>query len=178
MNLEDAWAVTGKTGTATKYLLFVDDVDSVGSVVARIQNLDPELKISSGYLQLNTASDLQRQFNDLSNSAQNMLIRIQSIGATEIIFIVMAVIVVILFMMLYSVRERTKEIGTLKAMGAGNSTILGQIILEGVILCLLAVVIAIVISSFVMPHLGSALLPTPVNKFPTLSIYPNGTLYT
>ena len=40
--------------------------------------------------------------------------------------------------MLYSVRERTKEIGTLKAMGASNGTILGQFMLEGILLSLIA----------------------------------------
>ncbi|MDR0461472.1 MAG: FtsX-like permease family protein [Nitrososphaerota archaeon] len=177
MSLEDAQSVTGKFGQASKYLVFVDDVDSVGSVVARIQNLDSKLLISAGYLQLNVASELLRQLDDLTNSAQNNLDNIQGIGTVEIALAVVVVMVVILFMMLYSVRERTKEIGTLKAMGASNSTILGQFMLEGMLLCLIAVVFAIVIGMFVMPPVSNALLPTPISTFPALSFYPNGTRY-
>ena len=64
--------------------------------------------------------------------------------------------------MLYSVRERTREIGTLKAMGAGNVTILAQFMIEGVLLSLIAAVVAIAIGVFVVPTLSSLLLPTPV----------------
>jgi putative ABC transport system permease protein len=106
--------------------------------------------LSAGYLQLNTVSGLLSQIDDVTNSAQTTLNSIQSIGMAEIVLVIVVVIVVILFMMLYSVRERTKEIGTLKAMGAGNSTILGQFIVEGLLLCLISVVIALFIGVFVM----------------------------
>ena len=71
-------------------------------------------------------------------------------------------LLIILFIMLYSVRERTREIGTLKAMGASNATILAQFMLEGVLLSLIAAVVAIAIGVFVVPTLSSLLLPTPV----------------
>ena len=175
MSLEDAWAVTGKADMASKYFIFVDNVESVSPVVTRIQNLDPELSLSAGYLQLNTVSGLLSQIDDVANSAQNTLTHIQSIDTAEIALVIVVVMVVILFMMLFSVRERTKEIGTLKAMGAGNSTILGQFILEGMLLCLISVVIALVIGVFVMAPVSNAVLPMPADKAPGLNIYPNGT---
>ncbi|MCW4046136.1 MAG: ABC transporter permease [Candidatus Bathyarchaeota archaeon] len=175
MSLEDAWAVTGKAGMASKYFIFVDNVDSVGSVIQRIQNLDQKLMLTAGYLQLNTVNGLLSQIDDVTKSAQSTLTRIQSIGTAEIALVVVGVIVVILFMMLHGVRERTKEIGTLKAMGAGNSTILGQFILEGMLLCLISVVIALAISVFVMVPVSNAILPVVDHRIPCLSIYPNGT---
>jgi putative ABC transport system permease protein len=177
MSLEDAWVVTGKSGFASHYVIFVDTVDSVGPVVTRIQNLDSKLLISAGYLQLNTVSEVLSQLDDLTNNAQSVLYSIQGIGTAEIAFIVIVIIVVMLFMMLYSVRERTKEIGALKAMGASNSTILGQFVLEGMLLCLISVVIALFIGVFVMPPVTNVLLPTPVTNYPYLSWYPNGTKY-
>ncbi len=175
MSLEDAQSVTGKAGLVSKYFIFVDNVESVSSVVTRIQNLDPELMLSAGYFQLNTASEVLSQIDDVTNSAQNTMNSIQSIGMAEIALVVVVVIVVILFMMLYSVRERTKEIGTLKAMGAGNSPILGQFILEGMLLCLISVVIALAISVFAMAPVSNAILPMADHRIPCLSIYPNGT---
>lgn len=175
MSLEDAQSVTSKAGMASKCFIFVDNVDSVGSVIQRIQNLDPELMLSAGYLQLNTVSGLLSQMDDVANSAQNTLNSIQSIGTAEIALAVVGVIVVILFMMLHSVKERTKEIGTLKAMGANNSTILGQFILEGMLLCLISVVIALAISVFVMAPVSNVILPVVDHRIPCLSVYPNGT---
>lgn len=175
MSLEDAQTVTGKAGMASKCFIFVDNVDSVNPVIQRIQNLDPELMLSAGYLQLNTASALLSQIDDVANSAQNTLTRIQSIGTAEIALVVVVVMVVILFMMLYSVRERTKEIGALKAMGASNSTILSQFMLEGMLLCLISVVIALVIGVFVMAPVSNVILPMVDRRIPCLSIYPNGT---
>ena len=66
--------------------------------------------------------------------------------------------------MLYSVRERTKEIGTLKAMGASSSTILGQIMFEGILLSLIAAVVAIAIGVFAAPPLANLLLPHSIES--------------
>ena len=107
-------------------------------------------------------------------AAQNNLNQIQNNGLVEISIAVVADAAIILFIMLYSVRERTKEIGTLKAMGASNATILGQLMLEGVLLSLIAAVVAIAIGVFVAPTLSNLLLPTPFNCGQYAK--PNGTI--
>jgi len=66
--------------------------------------------------------------------------------------------------MLYTVRERTKEIGTLKAIGFSNATVMGQFMLEGVLLSVIAGVVGIVIGTVAAPTLSSLLLPS-VNLF-------------
>ena len=45
----------------------------------------------------------------------------------EIIVVVAATSLIVLFVMLYTVRERTKEIGTLKAIGFSNSTVMSAV---------------------------------------------------
>ena len=56
----------------------------------------------------------------------------------EIIIAVAATSLIVLVVMLYTVRERTKEIGTLKAIGFSNLNIMSQFMVEGVILSLIA----------------------------------------
>jgi ABC-type lipoprotein release transport system permease subunit len=177
MSLSDAWLITNKTGQASTYRIFVDDINNVNTVISRIRSLDPKLEVSAGLSQLNTAKTLQDQITPLTQAAQNNLNQIQTIGLTEISISIIAAIAIILFIMLYSVRERTKEIGTLKAMGAGNGTILGQFMFEGILLSLIASVIAIAISIFILPSLSSLLLPTPVQTAVNVAWYPNGTMY-
>ena len=158
----DAQAITNMTGQASTYKIFVDNIDNVNTVVTRISNLDPKLQVLAGLSQLNVAEPLQNQITELTQAAQNNLNQIQDTGLLEITVAVVADAAIILFIMLYSVRERTREIGTLKSMGAGNATILAQFMFEGVLLSLIAAVIAIGMGVFVVPALSSLLLPTPV----------------
>jgi putative ABC transport system permease protein len=66
--------------------------------------------------------------------------------------------------MLYTVRERTKEIGTLKAIGFSNRAVMGQFMLEGILLSTLAGVVGVAIGTVAAPFLSSILLPS-VNPF-------------
>ena len=68
---------------------------------------------------------------------------------------------IILFIMLYTVRERTREIGTLKALGASSMAVLGQFMLEGILLSLIAGVVGIVIGTVGATSLANLLLPRP-----------------
>jgi ABC-type antimicrobial peptide transport system permease subunit len=176
MSLSDAQAVTNATDEASSYNVFVDNIDNVNTVAARISSLDPNLQVTDGLSQLNTAEPLQNQMAELIQAAQNNLNQIQGTGIVEIGIAVIADAAIILFIMLFSVRERTKEIGTLKAMGASDSAILAQFILEGIVLSLIAAIVAIAIGVFAIPTLSSLLLPTPVQVGATPETLPNGTM--
>ena len=177
MSLSDAQTITNKTGQASAYVIFVDSVDNVNTVVARIRSLDSSLDVSAGLTQINLAKPVQNQLEALTQAAQSNLNQIQTTGLIEVAVAVVADTAIILFIMLYSVRERTKEIGTLKAMGAGNGTILGQFMFEGILLSLISAGIAIAIGVFVLPTLASLLLPMPVQTGPGIWAAPNGTVF-
>jgi len=73
----------------------------------------------------------------------------------------------VLFVMLYTVRERTKEIGTLKAIGFSNSKVMSQFLFEGIILSVIAGVVGVAIGVLVAPELSKMLLP--MNVFGSLA---------
>jgi putative ABC transport system permease protein len=66
--------------------------------------------------------------------------------------------------MLFTVRERTKEIGTLKAIGFSNWNVMSQFMLEGTLLSLAAGVVGIAIGTVGAPLLSGILLPQ-INPF-------------
>lgn len=68
--------------------------------------------------------------------------------------------------MLVSVTERTREIGTRKALGATNNQIRTQFVVESMIVCLIGGIIGIILGS-VMGYVGSAILME--GCLPTLS---------
>ena len=62
--------------------------------------------------------------------------------------------------MLVSVTERTREIGTRKALGAKNSAIRMQFIVESVIICLIGGIIGIIFG-MLLGYAGASLLGFP-----------------
>jgi ABC-type antimicrobial peptide transport system permease subunit len=66
---------------------------------------------------------------------------------------------IVLFIMLYTVKERTKEIGTMKAIGFTNRSIMVQIVLEGFLLALLSGVIGILLGLIGSPMINDLLMP-------------------
>ena len=68
--------------------------------------------------------------------------------------------------MLVSVTERTREIGTRKALGATNGNIRMQFVVESVIICLVGGIIGIILGAL-LGYWGSSLLGAPA--MPTVS---------
>ena len=92
-------------------------------------------------------------------SAEASIAQTQAVAVQEIIIAIVATSLIVLFVMLYTVRERTKEIGTLKAIGFSNLNIMSQFMLEGVILSFIAGVVGVAIGVIVTPTLSGLLLP-------------------
>ena len=67
--------------------------------------------------------------------------------------------------MLVSVTERTREIGTRKALGATNGNIRIQFVVESMIICLVGGIIGIILGA-ILGYVGSSLLDAPA--FPSL----------
>ena len=71
--------------------------------------------------------------------------------------------------MLVSVTERTREIGTRKALGARNSAIRIQFIVESMIICLIGGVIGIILG-LIMGNIGTMLLDFPASASPEIIV--------
>jgi ABC-type antimicrobial peptide transport system permease subunit len=165
MNLADAQQITNNTGEITSLQVYADSASDVSAVASAISSLHPEMTVTTAQERLNALTQEQSNYNSLlanANStvtnAQATLAQTNSTALEEIVVAVVATSLIVLFMMLYTVRERTKEIGTLKAIGFSNGAVLSQFMLEGILLSLFAGIVGIAIGSFAAPQLSGLLL--------------------
>jgi putative ABC transport system permease protein len=159
MNLSDAQSVTNNTMYITSFTVFADNSDVVTEVATAISSLHPELSVVTGQQRLDQLEAMKTNYETALNNAESTIAQTQSVAVQEIIVAIAATSLIVLFVMLYTVRERTKEIGTLKAIGFSNWTVMSQFMLEGVFLSLMAGVVGIAIASVAAPTLSGLLLP-------------------
>ncbi len=159
MNLSDAQSLTNNTGYITSLRVFAVDSASVSGVASAISALHPELSVVTSQQRLEQLQAMQTSYAAALQSAENTVVQTQNTAFEEVVVAVVATSLIVLFLMLYSVRERTKEIGTLKAIGFSNSNVMSQFMLEGILLSLIGGAVAIVISSVAAPALSGLLLP-------------------
>lgn len=141
--------LTETQGRVTSILVKVDNPNNVEAVSSEISGLFPDVRVV-------TASTIATQASQLLNTLTVFF------GALGVVALVAGSFGVI-NTMLISVIERTKEIGTLKAIGAGELTVLKMFIFEAVILGCLGAVVGVAIgsaSSFILSELSFRILPT------------------
>ncbi len=160
MNLSDAQTVTNNTGYITSLRVFAQSSDVVSSVASTISEMHSELTVSTPQERLTQLQQVQSTYDTALASAQSSISSTQTTAFEEIVVVVAATSLIVLFVMLYTVRERTKEIGTLKAIGFSNGTVMGQFMLEGILLSVIAGFVGIAIGTLAAPTLSSLLLPS------------------
>ena len=159
MNISDAQATTGLAGDASRLDVYADSTDDVVGIAETIQAAYSDLRVTTYKDRLSQLQSMQTTYEETISNAESTLSQTQATATQEIIIVVVATSLIVLFVMLYTVRERTKEIGTLKAIGFSNWNVMGQFVLEGVLMSVIAGVAGIVIGSVATPVLSSLLLP-------------------
>ncbi len=159
MNISDARKILGlEDGACTSLIVYAVNESSVDLIASDIEDMYSDLRATSssmmGAMSANTMASYESQIKTLqadletaeASGNQITLISTIGVGAT------------VLFVMLYAVKERTKEIGTLKAIGFGKGSIMSQFMMEGMIVSAIGGGIGIFISLIAAPYLSSTLL--------------------
>jgi len=160
MNISDAQTVTGQTGNVSRFDVYAEDVSDVDGITNVIEAAYSELYVTTYKDRLQSVQSMQERYTQTLSSAESTLSQTQTVATQEIILAVVATSLIVLFVMLYTVRERTKEIGTLKAIGFSNWNVMSQFMLEGIMLNLVAGIVGIAIGSIGAPILSGLLLPS------------------
>jgi putative ABC transport system permease protein len=153
MNITDLQRITDNTGNVSRLDMYAEDTSYVDSVAEVIETAYSNLYVT-------TYSDRMATYQTMLENAESSISQTQSVAFEEILIAIVATSVIVLFTMLYTVRERTKEIGILKAIGFTNWNIMSQFMLEGMLLSIIGGVVGTVIGIVGAPVLSSLLLPS------------------
>jgi putative ABC transport system permease protein len=124
----------------------VDSVDNVEAAVANIRKILGEDKV------------------DVTANEQNALVAVESLRTVEKVSLIgfaialIAAAVIILLTMLMIVRERRREIGVLKAIGASNRSIVTQFVVEAVVLVMIGAALGMGIAALSSNSIASTLI--------------------
>ncbi|MGC8940403.1 MAG: ABC transporter permease [Candidatus Bathyarchaeia archaeon] len=159
MNITDAQEVTGLTGKISRLDVYVVDVSYATQVADTIKTTYPELYVTSYQDRLENLQNMQTMYSQTLNNAESSISQAQATATQLIVTAIAATSLIVFFVMLYSVRERTKEIGILKAIGFSNWNVMSQFMLEGVLIGLIGGVAGVIIGTIAAPFLSALLLP-------------------
>ncbi len=157
-------AATGEIGNVSRFDVYAEDASYVDGIAQVIRAAYSDLYVTTYKDRLTSLQSMQTRYTETLNSAESTIAQTQTVATQEIIVAVAATSLIVLFVMLYTVRERTKEIGTLKAIGFSSWDVMGQFMLEGVLLSLVAGLVGIAIGTVGAPVLTGLLLPH-INPF-------------
>ncbi|MEM3553723.1 MAG: FtsX-like permease family protein [Candidatus Bathyarchaeia archaeon] len=159
LELSDAQRVTGLYGKISRLYVYVSDVSLSTQVADAIKAMYPELYVTSYQDRLANLQRMQEMYTQTLSNAESSIAQAQSTATQLIIIAVAATSLIVFFVMLYSVRERAREIGILKALGFSNWDVMSQFMIEGMLIGVIGGVVGVVIGSIAAPFISSLLLP-------------------
>jgi ABC-type antimicrobial peptide transport system permease subunit len=175
MDISDARQVLGlEEGCAYTLNIYVDDKSAVELVVYDITEMYPEFRVTA-------YSDIYSLFSERIESEreseiaslQNEKSGIENQGYSIIFGLIIAVALIVLFLMMYTVKERTKEIGLMKAIGFTGKSVMAQFILEGSAIGVIGGITGIIFGFLAGPVISNYLLPSSeiiVSSTPSFSL--------
>ena len=167
MSLDAAQDLLDMEGELSNLTVYADSVSAVDDVAAEIESEYPDYMVMAmADMQAGFGDVIQRQQEYIIGSIDSNLASIQSLGIGTIVATGVVSVLLIFGLMFYTVRERTKEIGTLKALGFSNSDVMKQFMYEGSYIGLIGGAVG----------LGIAALAA--SGFASLILDPSGTLGT
>ncbi|WP_269937944.1 ABC transporter permease [Arthrobacter sp. HY1533] len=156
-------ALTDQAGQLSSLTVQVNSIDNVASTQAALTSAlgASNVDVTAG------SANLQSAISSLGSVANISLIAyIASLATAGLI---------VLLIMIMVVRERRREIGVLKAIGASNRTIGVQFVLEAMVLVVLGTVVGAVVAAFSSSPIANALVSGNTPSASTTAAGPGST---
>jgi putative ABC transport system permease protein len=131
MSLSSAQEVLDMEGELSSLTVYADSTDDVDSVVAEIEDAYPDYMVMAMSDMSQFSDRIMQQQEGIISTIDDNLSSIESTGLGITVVSIIIGVLLIFGLMFSTVRERTKEIGTLKALGFSNRDVLKQFMYEG-----------------------------------------------
>ena len=135
--------VIGESSATPRIVAIADDINQIETTIANIETLLTEMYPKGSF----TVTDAGSQVAASQQSANTMSILL--IAVASVVFVVGGIgIMNVLFV---SVKERTREIGILKALGSSRKDILLQFLLEANFISVFGGIVGVIVGYLLMP---------------------------
>jgi ABC-type antimicrobial peptide transport system permease subunit len=160
--LDTAQSLSGESGKVTTIYVSADSSSDIAGVKAAIQKLLPDATVS-------TQAELASTVSGSLGSAGELL---SNLGTSLSVIVLAAAFLIAILFTISGVTRRTREFGTLKAIGWSNRRIVGQVagesVVQGVIGGIVGVavgLVAVLIVNVVAPTLSGGVAATTSRAF-------------
>ena len=175
MPLTTAQNLLGMNGNVSELTVYASNSSAVDNIVATIQSAYPDLRVFALQdMQAQFGSSIEQQQSTIINSTKGNLSSIENLGLEITIIAAIVGVLLIFGLMFYTVRERIKEIGTLKAIGFSNGEVMKQFMYEGIIIGLIGGVIGLALAAAAASGLSSWLLDPSKTLGQSVSVHITG----
>ncbi|MGH7234025.1 MAG: ABC transporter permease, partial [Candidatus Saccharimonadales bacterium] len=161
VSLPSEQSLSGQSGAVTAATATVDSVDNLSSATSAIKKA------------LGSNADVESSL-DIANQTIQPLNSVSSVSLYSLIGAVAAGAVIILMIMIMITRERRREIGVLKAIGASNVSVVIQFVSEAITFAVLAAVVGIIIGVAAASPITNTLVKNSSNTSTSGSFGGNG----
>lgn len=145
MSIADAQDIYGLDTSVSYLYVYAENDDYVSTIASAIKLAYSDITVSTMADRLEELTKMQEMSEATLSNAATTLQQTENTATQMVIVAVVATVLIILFVMLYTVKERTKEIGVLKTMGFSKRAVIAQFVLEGTIMTAIAGAVGAVI---------------------------------
>jgi putative ABC transport system permease protein len=160
VDLAQAQSMYSMTGKVTNLYVYTNTTAYADSVAVEVQALLSSSTVTTSTERVAQLSTSQTRMTESLASQNATLAQTQASADQETVLALVATSAIILLIMVFSVRERVREIGVMKTLGFSNKSIVSQFMLEGVSVTFLGCIVGAIVGIIAYPTLSSLLMPS------------------
>ena len=159
IDLEVAQSLYSMNGGVSALYVYAQNDTMVDPLAVQIESIISGAQVTTNTDRVTQLATAQTQLVASMATANATIAQTQATATQETVIALAATSAIILLIMLYSVRERRKEIGVMKTLGFSNKAVVGQLVLEGVVITVIGSLVGLIIGYLAYPTLSQLIMP-------------------
>jgi len=159
LSLAQAQEMYSMEGKDTNLYVYTNSTSSADNVSTEMEAMFSSAQVTTSAERVAALSASQTAMSNSLSSTNATLALTQASANQETILALVATSGIILLIMVFSVRERTREIGVMKTLGFSNMKVVSQFLLEGLTVTFIGCIIGAIVGIVAYPAISKLLLP-------------------